>query len=373
MALTQADKDEMYQYLLSRGSSVATLPEGSSNLSDKYLAPVFEYAAGGSAGRLVRLAVSFLKGEPGKSISLQKAGGYIQYKQGDGDWTNLVPLSEITGPQGDSVVLRKGATAIEWKKSTEADALYKTLVALADLKGATGDSIMLRKTATAIEWKKFTEADTAYKLLVSLADIKGGTGNPGKNPVFRKGVSAIEYKLDGEADTAYKLLVALSDIKGNTGDSIALRKTATALEWKKNSEADSTYKTLVPLADIKGGKGDTGVPGKNFTIEGYYNTLTLLQAAVPSPVSGATYGVGTAAPYRLYIYDTIQKRWVDNGMVGQSGAGTGNVYVDASALLAGKKYLFTPSTNGSATGMYTEFKLDDFAPVGYEFLYVKKV
>lgn len=67
-----------------------------------------------------------------------------------------------------------------------------------------------------------------------------------------------------------------------------------------------------------GEKGDTGAAGKdgkNFTILGYKDSLEQLQTDVPSPAQGDAYGVGTAEPYELYIYDTT-KGWVANGTIG---------------------------------------------------------
>ena len=67
-----------------------------------------------------------------------------------------------------------------------------------------------------------------------------------------------------------------------------------------------------------GEKGDTGAAGKdgkNFTILGYKDSLEQLQTDVPSPAQGDAYGVGTAEPYELYIYDTT-KSWVANGTIG---------------------------------------------------------
>ena len=60
-------------------------------------------------------------------------------------------------------------------------------------------------------------------------------------------------------------------------------------------------------------KGDKGDTGSNFTILGYFDTLAALQAAVPSPEAGAAYGVGTAAPYDIYIWDSVHSKWVNNG------------------------------------------------------------
>ena len=48
---------------------------------------------------------------------------------------------------------------------------------------------------------------------------------------------------------------------------------------------------------------------------GYYDTLSALETAVPSPEAGDVYGVGTAAPYNIYIYDAANDTWVDNGTI----------------------------------------------------------
>lgn len=64
-----------------------------------------------------------------------------------------------------------------------------------------------------------------------------------------------------------------------------------------------------------GTNGEDGKDGKNFTILGYKDTLEQLQTDVPNPAQGDAYGVGTAEPYELYIYDTT-KGWVANGIIG---------------------------------------------------------
>lgn len=241
MALTQQDKEEMYQYLITRGKSLGSLDEGDSNLSNKYLAPVLEYS-GGTASKVVRLAVSLL--------------------------------------QGKSAVLRKSGDLVQWQ-----------------LQGA-----------------------STWETLYSMADYKGLPGANGKNPVFRKNAANLEYKLDGEEDTAYKLLVALSDITGPEGDHVVLRVQDGKLEYKQSKAADSTYQLLVALSDITGPQGR---PGKDFQILGYYDTVADLRTAITSPEPGEAYGVGTAAPYPIYIWDAVSRDWVNNGAIqgpaGRSG------------------------------------------------------
>ena len=65
----------------------------------------------------------------------------------------------------------------------------------------------------------------------------------------------------------------------------------------------------------QGPKGDTGDAGKDFTIKGYYATLSALELAVTTPAEGAAYGVGPAAPYDIYVWDAVASTWVNNGTI----------------------------------------------------------
>lgn len=64
----------------------------------------------------------------------------------------------------------------------------------------------------------------------------------------------------------------------------------------------------------KGEKGDKGDPG-SLVIKGYFNSLTELCETITFPTAGDTYGVGTQAPYHIYIYDPADACWVDNGTI----------------------------------------------------------
>lgn len=244
MALTQQDKEEMLQFLITRGKSLGSLDEADSNLSNKYLAPVLEYS-GGTASKAVRLAVSLL--------------------------------------QGKSAVLRKSGDLVQWQ--LQGASTWETLYSMADYRG-----------------------------------LPGADGSNGKNPVFRKNATNLEYKLDGEEDTAYKLLCALADITGPEGDHVVLRVQDGKLEYKQSKAADSTYQQLLVIEDLRGPQGR---PGKDFQILGYYNTIAALRAAITSPEPGDAYGIGTAAPYPIYIWDSVSQDWVNNGAIqgpaGRSG------------------------------------------------------
>ena len=100
-----------------------------------------------------------------------------------------------------------------------------------------------------------------------------------------------------------------------------------------------------------------GKDGKSFKILGYYSSLELLELAVPNPNVGDAYGVGTSAPYRIYVYDAVSNNWIDNGTLsGVAGAGgvgiesiaqttessaSGGVNVITVTLTDGTKKIFT--------------------------------
>jgi hypothetical protein len=64
-----------------------------------------------------------------------------------------------------------------------------------------------------------------------------------------------------------------------------------------------------------GERGPKGDPGRDFQIKGYYATLAALESAVTSPAAGDAYGVGSSAPYTIYVYDSVSGAWVDNGTI----------------------------------------------------------
>lgn len=111
-------------------------------------------------------------------------------------------------------------------------------------------------------------------------------------------------------------------------------------------------------------KGD---PGKDFKILGYYDTLDLLKAAQKSPEPGDAYGVGTAAPYTVYIYDGVNLDWVDNGTIqgpqGVAGA-TFTPAVDADGNLSWNNDgdLENPEPVNIKGGKGDPFTYEDFTP-----------
>ena len=66
---------------------------------------------------------------------------------------------------------------------------------------------------------------------------------------------------------------------------------------------------------------DLGRITGGFIIMGYYATLGTLVSAITNPANGDAYGVGTAAPYKIYVWDGVTSAWLNNGTLkGESGA-----------------------------------------------------
>lgn len=56
-----------------------------------------------------------------------------------------------------------------------------------------------------------------------------------------------------------------------------------------------------------------GKDGRGLVILGYYDTYDALVAAVTEPEAGDAYGVGTEAPYDIFVWDMINGVWRNNG------------------------------------------------------------
>lgn len=110
---------------------------------------------------------------------------------------------------------------------------------------------------------------------------------------------------------------------------ISAMEEATGAAREAAGQAEAIYGTV--QAALEQGELD----GRGLTILGYHATVEALQAAVTAPQRGDAYGIGTAAPYDIYIWDSVQERWVNNGPLQGQGVpigGTANqVLAKASA------------------------------------------
>lgn len=95
--------------------------------------------------------------------------------------------------------------------------------------------------------------------------------------------------------------------KGNPGTTYTPAvSTEGVLSWSNNDGLSNP-----PSVNIRGPQGE---PGRGLTILGYYATSDALDAAKKATaVRGDAYGVGTAAPYDIYIFDSASGEFVNNG------------------------------------------------------------
>lgn len=95
-----------------------------------------------------------------------------------------------------------------------------------------------------------------------------------------------------------------------TATTLSEDSAATATVTEVGGHKRFTFGIPVGKTGAKGDKGDTGA---GFRVLGYYATLSALQSAVKNPVAGDAYGIGSAQPYDIYIWDGVNKAWKNNG------------------------------------------------------------
>jgi len=224
----------------------------------------------GSTYKLVRVALSVLKGVDGREVFLQvnQDKTYIQWRYTDGNWQNLVALSDLKGTAGDTPVFRTGSTGIEWKYTSEEDTAYRVLVPYDDLKLKFSDLTPEQKDELKLHFSDLTEEDKA--------ELKGEKGDIGPQG------------LRGE-----------QGIQGETGPQGPIGETGPQGPVGPKGEQG-----------VKGDKGDTG---SGFKVLGYFSTQEELESGIVSPQAGDAYGVGKGVPYDIYIYDAINSVWKNNG------------------------------------------------------------
>ena len=58
-----------------------------------------------------------------------------------------------------------------------------------------------------------------------------------------------------------------------------------------------------------------GADGHSFSLIGFFESAEELESTVHEPGIGEAYGVGETAPYDIYIWDSLNEAWVNNGAI----------------------------------------------------------
>lgn len=103
--------------------------------------------------------------------------------------------------------------------------------------------------------------------------------------------------------------------KGETGNGIASTVLNDDYTLTITFTDGTEYKTpsIRGATGAQGQQGEKGETGSGFKVLGYYATESALSAAVTNPAAGDAYGIGTAEPYNIYIWDGVNRKWVNNG------------------------------------------------------------
>lgn len=280
----------------------------------------------GSTYKLVRVALSVLKGVDGREVFLQvnQDKTYIQWRYTDGNWQNLVALSDLKGTAGDTPVFRTGSTGIEWKYTSEEDTAYRVLVPYDDLKLKFSDLTSEQKDELKLHFSDLTEEDKA--------ELKGEKGDPFTYEDFTP--------------------EELESLKGNPGDdgktpilesvNATFGETPSGSFTKNGVDEDGNPKYILNLTTPKGKDGQPAVFEQG--------TTTTLDPSEEARVEVVENGE-TPEGNPKYILNFF----IPRGQTGPAGAGTGNVLVDAAGLVSGKKYLFVPDSDNSSSGTFMEY------------------
>ena len=103
--------------------------------------------------------------------------------------------------------------------------------------------------------------------------------------------------------------------KGDTGNGIANTVLNDDYTLTITFTDGTEYKTpsIRGATGAQGQQGEKGETGSGFKVLGYYATESALSSAVTNPAAGDAYGIGTAEPYDIYIWDGVNRKWVNNG------------------------------------------------------------
>ena len=184
----------------------------------------------------------------GKSIEVQRATEYIQWRYEGDEWQNLVAIADIAGPAG-----QKGAD------------------------GANGKTPEFRVSENTLQWRYV--GDEVWLNLYDLSVLKGLDGKDGADGKDgtngQNGSDGKDGKTPfigengnwwiGETDTGIKPegtdgKDGINGIDGTDGKQIEIQKTDLYIQWRyKGGE----WQNLVALADILGPSGQNGTDGED--------------------------------------------------------------------------------------------------------------
>lgn len=232
--------------------------------------------------------------EGSSTIEMRSNGTHIQYRPvGGGDWTNIIAVSALIGPEGAP--------------------------------GVAGPSIELQKTDTHVQWRV---VGGLWADLVALSEITGPAGAPG-SPGSGSSISnphVIYVRSDGDDPTGE---IGNPGMPFQTADAAYDAGVASAAPFSLNLGVGSFTITKPQLSTYF--RGASGVPGSTY---GTCLTVLTVNATAPTAIddnasssNGAALGID-----HIEIYLTVDGGSVTGADPGSYSAGTGgSVYLSGTA------------------------------------------
>ena len=233
------------------------------------------------------------------------------------------------------------------------------------------------ESASATVTANGTDSSGNPKYRINLTLPKGDKGDNGKTPVFEIGTvsqgssasaSVTANGTDSSGNPKYKINLTLpKGDKGNPGTdgedgktpsfeigTVDKGESASATVTANGTDSSGNPKYRINLTLPKGDKGNPGTDGEDGT-DGKTPVLEFGTVATGNPGTQAsatlTANGTTAEGNPKYLLSLT----IPRGDKGLPGEGSGNVSASGTGLVAGKKYLFVPSSNGSTEGSFVEY------------------
>lgn len=221
-----------------------------------------------------------------------------------------------TGPQGE--VGPKGETGAQGPKGETGATGPKGDTGATGAQGPKGET-----GATGATGPQGPKGETGPRGPQGEQGIQGETGPAGPQGAKGDKGDAFTY-----SDFTAAQLAALKGDKGDTGPQGEKGDTGatgpTGPEGPRGPQGEQGPQGQTGPQGEQGPAGPKGETGSGFKVLGYYGTKVALDAAQKATAAaGDAYGVGTAEPYDIYIFDGITGEFINNGPLQGAKGDTG--------------------------------------------------
>lgn len=221
-----------------------------------------------------------------------------------------------TGPQGE--VGPKGDTGEQGPKGETGATGPKGDAGATGAQGPKGET-----GATGATGPQGPKGETGARGPQGEQGIQGETGPAGPQGAKGDKGDAFTY-----SDFTAAQLTALKGDKGDTGPQGEKGDTGatgpTGPEGPRGPQGEQGPQGQTGPQGEQGPAGPKGETGSGFKVLGYYGTKAALDAAQKATAAaGDAYGVGTAEPYDIYIFDGITGEFINNGPLQGAKGDTG--------------------------------------------------